>query len=70
MKEQERGLARKMCHDFQGQVDIRRQLLNCQIRANITSSLQEELKQLEEQCSVRVGHIGQGHRAAQQTVQV
>ena len=70
MREQERGLAHKMCQNVQNKRYTERRLLNDHIQASITKAHQKELEQLEVDYSTRVDQIGQGHRAAQQAMQV
>lgn len=70
VRQQERSFARKMCKDVQSKRDNERRLLDSHIQASLANAYQEELKQLEAHYSSRVGQMGQGHRAAQQVMQV
>lgn len=70
VREQERGLARRMCQDVQSKRDDEKRLLDYHIQASLANAYQEELKQLEAHYSARIGQMGQGHRAAEQVMQV
>ena len=70
VREQERGLARKMCKNVQARKENEQKALDEQIEALLAKESQQELRQLESLYNSRVRQMGKGHRDAYRISQV
>lgn len=50
--------------------DVEKTVLETHLQENLASAQQNELKELEAQLMTKVGHLGEGHRAALNNMRV
>ena len=70
VREQDRGLASKTRTNVQVKRDVEKAVLKTHLQENLANAQQKELRELEAQLISKVGELGEGHRAALNSMQV